>query len=166
MLHLTIQIILAQAFMEKPGNQINIRNKKASFAYQFLDTYIAGMVLSGTEIKSIRLNNVSMGDAYCYFMNGEMYVKSLHISKYSHGTYLNHEPMQERKLLLKKKELRKIENKLDEQGLTLIPVRLFVTERGWAKLEIAVAKGKKLHDKRDDIKDRDAKRELDRNYKM
>lgn len=155
-----------RARMEKPSNDINIKNKKAGFEFQFLDTYIAGIVLSGTEIKSIRLKNVSMGDAYCYFMNGEMYIKHLHISKYTNGTYLNHEPLQERKLLLKKKELRKIENKLDDQGITIIPVRLFVTERGWAKLEIAVAKGKKLHDKRDDIKDRDAKRELDRNFKM
>lgn len=166
MLNLTIQNIEASACMEKPSNNINIKNKKASFEYQFLDTYVAGIVLSGTEIKSIRLKNVSMGDAYCYFMNGEMYIKSLHISKYTHGTYLNHEPMQERKLLLKKKELRKIEHKLDDQGITIIPVRLFVTERGWAKVEIAIAKGKKLHDKRDDIKDRDAKRELDRNFKM
>jgi SsrA-binding protein len=107
-----------------------------------------------------------MGDSYCYFMDGELFIKGLHISKYSHGTYLNHEPMRERKLLLKKKELRKIEDKLDNQGITLIPIRLFVTERGWAKIEIAVAKGKKLHDKREDLKEKDVKRELDRNYKM
>lgn len=152
--------------MIKPNNQINIKNKKAGFEYQFLDTYVAGVVLTGTEIKSIRLNNVSMGDSYCYFMDGELFIKGLHISKYSHGTYLNHEPMRERKLLLKKKELRKIEDKLDNQGITLIPIRLFVTERGWAKIEIAVAKGKKLHDKREDLKEKDVKRELDRNYKM
>ena len=152
--------------MEKLSNHINIKNKKASFEYQFLDTYVAGIVLTGTEIKSIRLNNVSMGDSYCYFMDGELFIKGLHISKYTNGTYLNHEPMRERKLLLKKKELRKIEVKLDNQGITLIPVRLFLTERGWAKLEIAVAKGKKLHDKREDIKEKDVKRELDRNYKM
>jgi len=152
--------------MIKPNNQINIKNKKAGFEYQFLDTYVAGVVLGGTEIKSIRLNNVSMGDAYCYFMDDELYIKGLHISKYAHGSYLNHEPMRERKLLLKKKELRKIEDKLDNQGITLIPIRLFVTERGWAKIEIAIAKGKKLHDKRDDLKEKDVKRELDRNYKM
>lgn len=152
--------------MIKPNNQINIKNKKAGFEYQFLDTYVAGVVLTGTEIKSIRLNNVSMGDSYCYFMDGELFIKGLHISKYSHGTYLNHEPMRERKLLLKKKELRKIEDKLDNQGITLIPIRLFVTERGWAKIEIAIAKGKKLHDKREDLKEKDVKRELDRNYKM
>lgn len=152
--------------MIKPNNQINIKNKKAGFEYQFLDTYVSGVVLTGTEIKSIRLNNVSMGDSYCYFIDGELFIKGLHISKYSHGTYLNHEPMRERKLLLKKKELRKIEDKLDNQGITLIPIRLFVTERGWAKIEIAVAKGKKLHDKREDLKEKDVKRELDRNYKM
>ena len=139
---------------------VNIRNKKASFEYHFLDTYSAGLVLQGTEIKSIRQQKVNFQDAYCYINNGEMWVKNLHISHYGDGSWLNHQPLRERKLLLKKKEINKIDTKLDDQGVTLIPIRLFITDRGFAKMEIAVAKGKKLYDKRDDLKEKDAKREL------
>jgi SsrA-binding protein len=143
---------------------VNIRNKKASFEYAFLDTYVAGMVLKGTEIKSVRMAKVQMNDAYCFFDRGELYVTHLHISEYERGTVYNHEPTRIRKLLLKKRELSKLESKLKDKGLTIIPIRLFVTDRGFAKLEIALAKGKKLYDKREGIKDRDVQRELDRNF--
>jgi len=146
---------------EKFTDSVNIRNKKASFEYAFLDTYIAGIVLTGTEIKAIRMGNINLQEAYCFFsQNGELFVKNLHISKYNEGTYNNHEPMRERKLLLKKKELVKLLGKSEEKGLTIVPIRLFTNDRGFAKLEIALAKGKKLYDKREDIKSRDVKREL------
>src|SRR6185312_1722244 len=142
---------------------VNIKNKKASFEYSFLETYIAGIVLSGTEIKSIRQGNINLQEAYCFFnQHSELFVKNLHISKYNEGTYNNHEPMRERKLLLKKKELSKLLGKSEEKGLTIIPVRLFTNDRGFAKLEVALAKGKKLYDKREGIKDKDIKRELAR----
>jgi SsrA-binding protein len=143
---------------------VNIKNKKASFEYAFLDTFVAGMVLKGTEIKSIRMGKVQMNDAYCLFDRGELYVTHLHVSEYERGTVYNHEPTRVRKLLLKKRELAKLEAKLKDKGLTVIPVRLFVSDRGFAKLEIALAKGKKLYDKREGIKERDVQRELDRNF--
>jgi SsrA-binding protein len=145
---------------EKIEKIVNIRNKKASFEYHFLDTYVAGIVLRGTEIKSIRQQKVNFQDSYCYIDNREVIIKNLHISTYGDGTWLNHTPMRDRKLLLKKKEILKIDKKLDDQGVTVIPSRIFITDRGFAKVEIAVAKGKKLHDKRDDLKEKDAKREL------
>jgi SsrA-binding protein len=117
------------------------------------------MVLTGTEIKSIRLNKFSMVDAYCFFDNEELYVKNLNISKYEQGTHYNHTPLRDRKLLLKKKELKKLANKLTDKGLTVIPIRLFINDGGFAKLDIALAKGKKLYDKRDSIKERDVTRE-------
>jgi SsrA-binding protein len=143
-------------------NDINIRNKKASYEYNFIDKYIAGIVLTGSEIKSIRLGKVNLQDAYCTFLNGELFVKELHISPYVMAKEITHEPKRERKLLLNKRELRKLETKNKEKGLTIIPIRIFLNERGLAKLEIALAKGKKLYDKREDIKDKDLKRELDR----
>ena len=143
-------------------NSINIRNKQAGFNYELLDKYIAGIVLRGTEIKSIKEGKVNLLDGYCYFNNGEMYVKGISISPYAQGTHYNHEEGRERKLLLKKTELRKIETKVTEKGLTLIPLRLFVNDRGLAKLEIAIGKGKKIFDKRQSIKEKDVKRELDR----
>jgi len=146
---------------EKFSDTVNIKNKKASFEYSFLETYIACIVLQGTEVKSIRQGNINLQEAYCFFnQHEELFVKNLHISKYNEGTYNNHEPMRERKLLLKKKELGKLLGKSTEKGLTIIPVRLFINDRGFAKLEIALAKGKKLYDKREDIKTRDIKREL------
>ena len=120
------------------------------------------MVLMGTEIKSIREGKVNLQDGYCYINNGEFFVKGINITPYAEGTHYNHEATRERKLLLKKSEIKKLESKAEEKGFTLVPTRLFINERGLAKLEIAVARGKKLHDKRDSIKERDAKRELDR----
>ncbi len=144
---------------------INIKNKKAYFEFEFLDKFIAGILLTGTEIKSIRAGKVNMSDAWCFFQKEELWVKNLNISTYDKGTHYNHEPLRQRKLLLNKKELSKLLGKIKERGLTIIPLRLFISERGFAKLEIALAKGKKLHDKRENIKERDAKRELDRERK-
>jgi SsrA-binding protein len=144
---------------EKAAKNIDVTNKKAGFEFFFLERFSAGMVLTGTEIKSIRLNKFNMVDAYCYFEKDELYVKSLNISKYDQGTHYNHEPLRDRKLLLKKKELKKLSNKLTDKGLTVIPTRLFINDGGLAKLDIALAKGKKLYDKRDSIKERDVSRE-------
>lgn len=142
------------------SNNINIRNRQATFNYELLDKYIAGMVLKGTEIKSIKEGKVNLQDGYCYLNRGELFAKGINITPYAQGTHYNHEPARERKLLLRKSELRKIESKMDEKGLTLIPTRLFVTERGLAKLEIALARGKKQYDKRQSIKEKDIRREL------
>jgi SsrA-binding protein len=144
------------------SNDINIRNRQASFEYELMDKYIAGMVLTGTEIKSIREGKVNLQDGYCYINNGELYSKGINITPYAQGTHYNHDATRERKLLLKRSEIKKLEGKVEEKGLTLVPTRLFINERGLAKLELALAKGKKVHDKRDSIKERDAKRELDR----
>jgi SsrA-binding protein len=142
--------------------QIDIRNKKAFFEFELLDRFSAGIVLSGTEIKSVRLGNVNMNDAWCYFSKGELFVKNLNISPYEKGTHYNHEPLRPRKLLLKKRELAKLQSKIKEKGLTIVPTRVFLSDRGLAKIEVSLAKGKKLHDKRDTIKLREAKRELQR----
>ncbi len=142
--------------------EINIRNKKASFDYEFIEKYTAGIILTGTEIKSIRNGQVSFTDSYCLFFSKELWVKNVHIAEYSYGSYNNHEPKRDRKLLLNKKELTKIEKKISEKGLTIVPVKLFVDDRGFAKIVIAVARGKAKFDKRHDIRDRDNKRELDR----
>lgn len=148
---------------ERFSNNINIRNRQASFEYELLDKYVAGMVLMGTEIKSIREGKVNLQDGYCYLNHqGELFVKGINITPYAQGTHYNHEATRERKLLLKRSEIKKLEGKIEEKGLTLVPVRLFLNDRGLAKLEIALAKGKKLHDKRDTIRDREAKRELNR----
>ena len=144
------------------SSNVNIKNRKASFEYEFLEKYLAGMALRGTEIKSIREGRVNLQEAYCTFYGEELWVQNMHISAYEEGNILNHEPLRHRKLLLKKKELRKLKTKLEEKGLTIVPIRLFITDRGFAKLEIALAKGKKLHDKRESIKEKDVKRELSR----
>jgi SsrA-binding protein len=144
------------------SNDINIRNKRAGFEFELLDKYLAGLVLKGTEIKSIREGKVNLQDGYCFFNNGELFAKGISITPYAQGTHYNHEAARERKLLLKRSELKKLEGKVEEKGLTLVPTRLFVNERGFAKLEIALARGKKTHDKRDSIKERDIKRELSR----
>ncbi|HYC87535.1 MAG TPA: SsrA-binding protein SmpB [Chryseosolibacter sp.] len=144
------------------SNNVNIKNRQASFEYELLDKYVAGIVLTGTEVKSIREGKVNLQDGYCYFKNGELFLKGVNITAYAQGTHYNHEPTRERKLLLKKSELRKIEGRTEEKGLTLVPVRLFMNDRGFAKVEIALARGKKLHDKRDSIRERETKRELDR----
>ncbi len=122
------------------------------------------MVLTGTEIKSLRAGKASFNDSYCIFDNGELYVKSLHISEYAFGTINNHEPMQERKLLLQKRELKKLENKIKEKGFTIIPLRIFISDKGFAKMEIGLGKGKKIYDKRDTIKAREADRDVKRKY--
>jgi SsrA-binding protein len=147
---------------ERIQKHVNIVNRRASFEYQFLVKYTAGIMLKGTEIKSIREGNVNMSDAFCTFHNDGLYLHQMHIAKFTEGTYNNHEPTRERKLLLNKRELNQLEKKSQEQGLTIIPIRVFISERGFAKVEIALARGKKLYDKREDIKAKDQKRELDR----
>lgn len=147
------------------SNDINIRNKRASFDYEFLEEYNAGIILTGTEIKSVRAGKASLVDSYCYFDKGELWVKGIHIAEYRLGTYYNHEEKRERKLLLTRKELRKLERNVKETGLTIIPVKMFITDKGWAKLRIALAKGKKEYDKRETLKQKDAKREMDRYMK-
>ena len=142
--------------------KIEFRNKKATFQFFLLDTFVAGIQLLGTEIKAIREGKANLADAYCVFMGNEIFVKNMHIAEYSHGSYANHEPRRMRKLLLNKREIKKIQIKLKEKGLTIIPVQLFVNEKGLAKLEISIAKGKKLFDKRETIKTKDVKRQLDR----
>jgi SsrA-binding protein len=141
---------------------INIKNKKASFEFEFLDKFKAGLVLRGSEIKSIREGRVSLTEAYCYFKGDELFIKQMHIAPYTLATHYNHDPVRERKLLLQKQELRKLQNKFSEKGLSIVPVRIFINDRGLAKMEIALAKGKKIHDKRQSIKEKDAKRDLQR----
>jgi SsrA-binding protein len=145
---------------------IDIKNKKASFEYYFVQTFRAGLVLYGTEIKSIREGKVNLSDSYCLFSKGELWVHDMHISEYRFGSYYNHQSKRTRKLLLKKNELRKLENKSKEKGFTIIPTLLFVDERGFAKLEIALCKGKHSYDKRESIKLKDNKRELERALKF
>ncbi len=142
---------------------INIQNKKAKFQYEILDKYTAGIVLSGTEIKSIRSSKASIAESFCEFNDrGELFVVNMTIEEYKYGTHYNHRPKAERKLLLNKKELKKLNKEVQNTGLTIIPLRLFINENGLAKLIVALAKGKKLYDKRETIKDRDNKRNLDR----
>ncbi|QLG43830.1 SsrA-binding protein SmpB [Costertonia aggregata] len=142
---------------------INIKNKRARFDYELLGKYTAGIVLSGTEIKSIRQSKASISESFCEFnYRGELFIINMQIDEYSHGSHYNHKPKAERKLLLNKRELKKLEKEVKNSGLTIIPLNLFLNDRGLAKLNIALAKGKKLYDKRDTIKDRDNKRNLDR----
>ena len=147
---------------QKKPKKIEFVNRKAKFEYHFLDKYEAGLKLQGTEIKAIRTGDVNMSDAYCTFRKGELWVKSLYIKEYIYGTHANHESRQDRKLLLKRQELRKLERKVKEKGFTIIPYRLYLNERGFAKLEIQLAQGKKSYDKRESIKRKDQKRDLDR----
>ena len=146
-------------------NNIKIKNKRASHEYFFLEKYIAGIVLTGTEIKSIRAGKASLADAYCVFEEGELFVVGMHIAEYSYGTYNNHAPKRMRKLLLTARELKKLNNKVKDKGLTIIPITLFINDRGLAKLEIALAKGKHFYDKREDLKKRDSQREIERHLK-
>jgi SsrA-binding protein len=143
------------------SKNIDISNRRASFEYFFLETYTAGIVLTGTEIKSIRDGKVNLTDAYCFFQDDELIVHHLHISPYEKGTYANHNPTRDRKLLLTRRELKRLLVKLKDQGLTIIPTRLFINDKGLAKIEVALAKGKKLYDKRETIKERDQKRRND-----
>lgn len=139
-----------------------IKNKRARFEYQILDKFIAGIQLNGTEIKSIRLGKVTITESFCSFKKNELWIQDMHISEYEFGTYANHEPKRERKLLLNRQELDKLQKKLKDQGLTIVPLLLFINEKGLAKLEIAIAKGKKLHDKRDSLKEKDIQRNIDK----
>ena len=141
---------------------MSISNKAAYHEFFIEQTYTAGMVLTGTEVKSLRAGKASFNDAYCFFEKGELYIKSLHISEYKLGTIYNHMPTQERKLLLNKKELKKLDTKIKEKGYTIVPLKIFFNENGFAKLEIGLGKGKKLHDKRETIKGRDTDREIKR----
>ncbi len=148
--------------MKRATSDITIRNKKASHDYEFLEKYVAGIKLTGTEIKSLRAGKATLTDSYCLFREGELFIKGMHISEYWWGNLNNHDPLRERKLLLRIRELRKIERKVKEAGLTVIVTKVFINERGLAKGEIAVARGKKEYDKRETLKRRDSDRELDR----
>ena len=143
-------------------SNINIKNKKASFNYTFIEKYTAGIKLTGTEIKSIRLGKASLGDAYCIFINGELFIRGLNITEYAFGTHYNHDPRQDRKLLLNKRELKKLERKSTEKSLTIVATRIFINENGWAKVDIALAKGKQEFDKRHEIKKKDLNRDMER----
>ncbi len=144
------------------SKKVNIVNRKARYEYEFIDKYLAGIVLTGTEVKSVRESKVNLQHAYCFIQKDEIYLKEMHISPYSQASHYNHEPTRERKLLLKKNEIGKLSSKSQEKGLTIIPTRLFINDRGLVKIEIALARGKKLHDKRESIKEKDQKRELER----
>ena len=148
--------------MPKAKSKVVIKNKKASFEYEFLEKFTAGIVLSGTEIKSIRAGKASLTDSYCYFVGNELFVKNMHIADYWWGSYNKHDPKRERKLLLTKRELRKLQRAIKEKGLTIVSVRLFIADNGYAKLDIALARGKKEYDKRQSIKDKDMKRDMER----
>ena len=145
--------------------EINIRNKKAKFEYHLFDVFTAGIQLRGTEIKSIRASKASILEAYCVCDKGEVYIRNMHVSEYENASFYSHKPRADRKLLLTKKEISKIDKYLQVKGNTLIPLRLFLSEKGWVKVEIALAKGKKLFDKRQDLKEKDDKRDMDRALK-
>ncbi len=148
------------------ANKINIKNKKAYFDYEILEKYVAGMQLSGTEIKSIRQGKASLGDSYCYFVKNELWIKNMRISEYEHGTHYNHDPYRDRKLLMNRRELNKLEKQTREKGLTIVVLRVFINEKGLAKTEIALVRGKKQYDKREAIKKKDLNRDMERLGKM
>lgn len=149
----------------KQLSNINIKNKRATFDYELLDTFTAGIVLTGTEIKSIRQGKASLTDTFCIFAKNELWVRNMNITEYFYGSYNNHVARRDRKLLLNKKELKKIERMVKETGYTIVPTRLFISEKGLAKLNIAVARGKKQYDKRQTLREKDDKRMLDRMMK-
>ncbi len=153
-----LQLIIVMAL----SSQINIKNKRASFEYHLIDKYVAGVQLLGTEIKSIREGKANINDSFCSFLHDGLYIRNMHIAEYSFGSFYNHEAKRDRKLLLTKKELKKLKEKGEEKGFTIVPLRIFISERGFAKVEIALAQGKKDFDKRETIKERENKRELDR----
>ncbi len=148
--------------MEKKITNINIKNKRATFDYIITDTYTAGLVLTGTEIKSIRQSKASLVDTYCTFINEELWVKNMHVAEYFYGSYNNHTARRDRKLLLERKELNKLKQAVKNPGFTIVPTRLFINEKGLAKLVIGLARGKHEYDKRETLKERDDKREMDR----
>ncbi len=141
---------------------MEIFNRSATYEFAVSDKFLAGMVLTGTEIKSLRQGKASFTDAFCYFVKGELFLRNLHIAEYSHGNITNHDPLRQRKLLLNKRELHKLETRTREKGFTIIPLKIFINEAGFAKLEIALAKGKKIHDKRQSIRERETDREIRR----
>lgn len=143
-------------------NKVNIVNKRARFEYHLLDKYTAGIQLSGSEIKSIRAGRASITEAFVVVERGEVFIRNMHIAEYKNASYFQHKPKSDRKLLLKRQEINRLERKLQDKGLTVIPLRIFINENGWAKVEFSVAKGKKLHDKRQDLRERDDKRDMER----
>jgi SsrA-binding protein len=144
------------------NKDLNIINRKATHDFNLLESYVAGIILTGTEIKSVRMGKVNMSDAFCYFKDGELFVRNMHISDYDRSSFYKHDPKRPRKLLLTKRELKKLNNKVKEKGFTIAPVRLFLSDTGYAKLEISLAKGKNTYDKRDSLKEKDLKREMSR----
>lgn len=148
--------------MPKAKSKVQIANKRASFDYEFLETYTAGVVLAGTEIKSVRAGKASLQDSFCYFVDGELYVKGMNIAQYFWGSWGQHEPKRDRKLLLQKRELKHLAQAVKTKGLTIIAVKMFIADNGYAKLVIALAKGKKQYDKRQSIKEKDLRREMER----
>jgi SsrA-binding protein len=144
---------------------VNIKNKQADHFFDIIDEFTAGIILTGTEIKSVRQGKAGITDAYCYFRKGELWIKGMHIAEYQYGSFSNHDPDRDRKLLLNRSELRKLERKTMEKGYTIVAVKLYLNEKGLAKLDIALAKGKAKHDRREDIKTKDAKRDMDRMMK-
>ncbi|MFL5739994.1 MAG: SsrA-binding protein SmpB [Flavisolibacter sp.] len=144
---------------------MEIKNRSAYFEYYIDDKFTAGMVLTGTEVKSLREGKANFNDSYCLFLQGELWIRSFHISEYSHGTVNNHDPIRERKLLLNRRELKKLQSRIKEKGYTVVPLRVFFNEKNLAKMEIGLAKGKKIHDKRETIKQRDTEREVRRYIK-
>lgn len=148
--------------MPKAKSSIEIKNKRASFDYEFIERFTAGIVLCGTEIKSIRAGKASLVDSYCYFVNGELYVRNMNVAEYWWSSYNRHDPRRDRKLLLTKRELRKLLRATREKGMTIVAVKLFISEKGYAKLDIALARGKREFDKRETIKEKDIRREMER----
>lgn len=153
------------AAKEKLSNNILIKNRRASFDYEFIETFMAGVVLTGTEIKSIRLGKASLVDTYCVVERGEVWVKNMYVAEYFYGTYNNHSVRRDRKLLLNKKEIKNLASAAKNSGFTIVPTKLFVNDKGLAKIVIAIAKGKKEYDKRQALKERDDKREIDRVFR-
>lgn len=147
------------------SSSLNIVNKRASFEYFIVNKYSAGIVLTGSEIKSVREGKVSLTDSYCFFQDGELWVKSMHIAEYKNASFNNHDPRRTRKLLMKKQELRKLQARVREKSMTIVPVAMYLSDKGFAKLDVALVKGKKKHDKRDTIKKKDVQRDLDRSMK-
>ena len=148
------------------SSSVDIKNKKAKFEFEFIEVYTAGIQLMGTEIKSIRNNKASIAEAYGVMIKNELFIRNMYIGSYENGTHYNHEDKRDRKLLLNKTELLKVQKKLKNKGLTIVPTKLFISKNGWCKINIALAKGKKTHDKREDLKSKDAKREMDRKMKQ
>ena len=151
-----------QLIMPKAKSTIVIKNRRASFDYEFIEKFTAGIVLSGTEIKSIRAGKASLVDAYCYFVDGELYVRNMNVAEYWWGSYNRHDPMRDRKLLLTRRELRRLQRSTREKGMTIVAVKIFISDKGFAKLEIALARGKREFDKRESIKEKDLRREMER----